>query len=413
MKILVLGMNYVPEKTAIGPLTADMCAYLAARGHSIEVVTAFPHYPEWSVYHGYRGKLFAGEILDGVVIRRGYVYVPGKLNAPQRILYDTSIALSAGLNLVRCAHPDVILVLSPPLQLVLTALAAGKVRRIPVLLVIKDIVPDVAVSVGMLHNSVAIRVASAMERFCYQRADHISVISQGFVGNLAAKGVPEEKISLIPDWVDLEAVRPMDRMSQFRHKHGIGADTFVALYGGNMSLKQGLENVLLAAERLQDRPDIRFFLVGQGTARDGLVEMAKGRRLSNVTFLPFEPEDMFPHMLAAADVLLLNQRADLREAVLPSKFLKYMAAGRPVVAAVHPNSETASYLCQSDCGRAAAPEHPEALADAIRFLARNDNLRRRLGENGRAFAEKHFSRDQALHAYEELLGSMAGRPACC
>ncbi|MCL5026071.1 MAG: WcaI family glycosyltransferase [Chloroflexi bacterium] len=406
MNILVLGMNYVPEKTAIGPLTADMCAYLAQRGHDVAVATGFPHYPEWRVYDGYRGRLFAREVVSGVAIHRGYVYVPGKPNAPQRVIYDTSIALSAGLSLLKCAHPDVMVVLSPPLQLVLTSIAAGRVWRAPVLLVIKDIVPDVAVSVGLLKNPAAIRLASAMERICYRCVDRISVISQGFASNLMSKGVPKGKISLIPDWVDLDSVRPLDRMSRFRRNHGIGADTFVVLYAGNMSLKQGLENVLLAAEQLRDQASVHFFLVGEGTAREGLCRMADHRRLSNVTFLPFESEEMFPEMLAAADILLLSQRADVRDAVLPSKFLKYMGAGRPVVAAVHADSETALYVARADCGDVVPPEQPVELADAIRRLAQDECLRRRFGTNGRAFAEKHFSRDEALRAYEELLIAM-------
>ena len=150
MNILVMGMNYVPEKTAIGPLTADMCEDLVIRGHEVTVITGFPHFPEWRVYDHHRGKLFAREILNGVRVRRGYVYVPSKPNPRQRIAYDSSIALSAGLNLFGCPHPDVIIVISPPLQLAAMAEMAGKIWRTPVLLVLQDIVPDVAVSLGIV-----------------------------------------------------------------------------------------------------------------------------------------------------------------------------------------------------------------------------------------------------------------------
>ena len=208
-------------------------------------------------------------------------------------------------------------------------------------MVVQDIVPDVALSLGMLENPTIVRLARTLEQFCYRQADHISVIGRGFRDNLIGKGVSPEKISLIPNWVDLELVKPMDRLSRFREKHEIDAHTFIVLYGGSMSSKQGLTNVVLAAEHLQDQPNVEFFLIGEGSDWQNLIEMVQDREISNVTFLPFEPEETFPDMLAAADVLLLNQRAGVSDSVLPCKFLNYMAAGRPVAAAIHDNSETA------------------------------------------------------------------------
>lgn len=349
MKILVFGMNYIPEKTAIGPLTADMCQDLAARGHMIYMITGFPHFSEWRIHLNYKGRLFASEILNGVKVKRGFVFVPGKPNPRQRIMYDTSIALSAGINLIGIPRPNVIIVISPPLQLVVLALAAGKIWNVPVLLVIKDIVPDVAVGLVMLKNQTVIQWAQSLEKFCYRHADHISVIGQGFYNNLINKGVERKNLSLIPDWVDLAEVKPMVRMGNFRQKHNISPFTFIVLYCGNMSFKQGLDNIILAAEEIKDLADIHFFLVGQGITLDSLVKLAKQLKLSNISFLPFEPVEMFPDMLAAADVLLLNQRANVSDSVLPCKFLNYMAAGRPVVAAVNGESETATYPKKSMC----------------------------------------------------------------
>lgn len=409
MNILVFGMNYVPEKTAIGPLTADMCQDLVARDHQVTMVTGFPHFPEWRVYDGYRSKLFARETRHGVRVRRGFVYVPGKPGPRQRVMYDSSISLSAALNLIGVSRPDVIVVISPPLQLALTALAAGKLWRAPVLLVIKDIVPDVAISLGMLKNRGIIGIARALERFCYQHADRISVIGDGFIRNLLSKGVPTEKLSLIPDWVDTNLVYPMERVNSFRRRHGIPADTCLVLYSGNMSFKQGLDNVISAAERLQDRPDVQFCLTGQGAARSALEEMVKHRRLTNVSFLPFEPEETYPEMLAAADILLLSQRADVGDAVLPCKFLNYMAAGRPIVSAVSAESETAVYMRKADCGRLVPPEEPAALAEAISDLFGDQVLRALLGTNGRRFVEAQFSREQVLQSYADLIESMARR----
>jgi colanic acid biosynthesis glycosyl transferase WcaI len=407
LHILVLGVNYVPEKTGIGPLTADMCEDLVGRGNEVTMVTAFPHYPEWQVYSGYRGRLFTQEEVGGVQVRRGFVYVPGKPNPYQRVVYDLTMALSGGLNLLGIRRPDAILAISPPLQLALTALVASRFWGTPVLLIIKDIIPDVAISLGMLENPTLIRLARALERFCYRRVDHISVIGRGFVDNLLSKGVPADKLSLIPDWVDVQHIKPMPRLNRFRTKHGIPAEAFVVLYGGSMSIKQGLENALLAAGQLQEASQIQLYLVGEGVARQGLVEMAREQGLPNVKFLPFEPEEVFPDMLAAADVLLINQRADVRGAVLPCKLLNYMAAGRPVVAAVNEDSETATYVRMAACGVVVPPEQPLALAEAIRRLSQSPDLCMELGVNGRRFAEENFARRRVLDRYVRLIERLA------
>lgn len=405
--ILIMGMNYIPEKTASGPVTADMCEDLVARGHRVTMVTGFPHYPEWCVYDGYRGKLFTHEMLNGVSVRRGFVYVPEKPNPLRRVLYDCSIALSAGLNLFGCSRPAVLMVISPPLQLAVTALGIGKLWKVPVLLVIKDIIPDLAIDLGMLKHPLIIHLAQTLERLCYRQADQIVVIGQGFVDNLIAKQVPAKKLSLIPNWANTDVIRPKERMSRFRRKHNIDADTFVILYGGNMSVKQGLENVVLAAEKMQDQTNVQFFLIGQGAAAESLREMVRERGLSSIKFLPFEPEEMLSDMFAAADVLLINHRASVRDSVLPGKLLNYMAAGRPVVAAVHADSETAVYLRKANCGRVVPPEQPSALATAIRQLCDDSELRKRLGEGGRQFAEANFARRQVLDRYVDLIENLA------
>lgn len=406
MKILVMGMNYTPECTGIAPFTTDLCEYLVHQGHQVFMFTSFPHYPEWKIHQDYRGKLFMIEHINGVRVYRCPLYVPSKPTTIRRIIYDTSLSLSILLVGLTKKDIDLILVISPPLQLGMTGYLLSKLRKTPFLLQIKDLIPDTALALGMIKNQEAIKLAYTVERFIYRKASAILVICNGFAENLRAKGVPNSKIFVLPDWVDTDFIRPLKRNNHFRQVQGLSDREFVVLHAGNMGAKQGLENTIDAAERLRDQLDISFFLVGGGSEKEHLMKLATSKKLTNVRFLPLQPRALLPHMLSAADVLLINQRADVVDMVIPSKLLNYMAAGRPIIGAVHPKSEAARYISWADCGLIIPPEKPEVLADAIRQLYTAPELAPRFGRNARAFAEEHFAKEKVLRRYAEVLSEI-------
>jgi colanic acid biosynthesis glycosyl transferase WcaI len=402
VNLLVMGMNYAPEKTGIGPFTAELCEHLAENGHSVFVATTFPHYPEWEIHDLYRGKRFLREERNGVDVCRGYTYLPGKPNAWQRILYDTSLAISTFLSGLMIGDVDVILAVGPPVQLGATAWLLSKIRGASFIFQLQDLAVDAAIAVGMLENPSLIRLAHFLEDFVYRKAEDILVICQGFAENLQDRGVPGSKIHVISNWVDTTFIRPMDGNNVFRHAHGLDDDLFVILHAGNMGAKQGLDNAILAAGQLGDHDDTIFLLIGDGSDKARLVGMAARESIFNVRFLPLQPRDVLPHMLSAADVLLLNQRADVVDMVIPSKLLTYMAAGRPIVAAVHPESEAAKYIRRAQCGLVVQPESPGELADAICQIRSDPERADRLGRSARVFAEENFARDRVLRWYEEF-----------
>lgn len=405
--LLVLTLYYAPDRTGIAPLTAELCEYLAARGHRVSVLTGFPHYPQWRVPEQYRGKLWTREALNGVSVYRGYIYVPSRRTAFRRIAYDTSVAVSAGLWALFVRDIDLVMAISTPLQLGVAGDFISRLRGVPFVFCIKDLVPDLGIALGLLRNPYAVRAARIMERYVYRRADAIVAICDGFVDNLKAKHVPESKIHLIPDWVDTQFISPQAGSGEFRKAHGIAEESFLVLHSGNMGAKQKLENLVEAAEILRDERQVLFLLVGDGSERDRLQRYAAEKRLPNVNFLPLQPRESMPEMLAAADALVVNQSAALVGMVIPSKLLTYMAAGRPVVAAVNPDSEAASCVRRSECGIVVPPEQPQALAAAIRNVYSDRAWCLRMGASGRDYAEKRFARDLILPRYEGLLSRIA------
>jgi putative colanic acid biosynthesis glycosyltransferase WcaI len=408
LSLLVVTGSYAPDRTGMAPLNTEMCEYLAARGHRVTVGTCFPHYPEWRIPDSYRGRLWTRETRRGVTIHRRWIWVPSQRAPLRRIAYDTSVGIAAGLGGLAAGCPDLVLGISPPLQGALVAWAIARNRSVPFVLQIKDLVPDIAIALGMLRNRVAIGAARLLERFVYRRANRILVICEGFRQCVRSARIPDERIAVVPDWVDTEFISPAAAGVKFRRAHGL-LGRKVVLHSGNMGAKQKLDTVLDAAARLESVPELVICLVGEGSEKSRLQAQAANRRLKNVRFLPLAPRAELPNMLAAADLLLLSQSAAIRDVVAPSKLLTYLAAGRPVIAAASPSSETSRTLVESGGGVVVAPEDPVALAEAIRTLTAHPEQLCEFGRSGRRFAERNFSSKEVLGRLEaELVSCVAG-----
>lgn len=404
MHILIIGINYTPEKIGIGENTTKICEYLLSQRHRVSMVTSFPHYPEWKIHRAYQGRIFMHEDINGVSVYRGYTCVPRlPLNAFQRIIYHVVFAISAFILGLTIGKVDVILAISPPLEGGVTAYILAKIKRAKFVIQLQDLVPDLAISLGILKNPLAIKVGKIMELFVYQKAKNILVICKGFIDNLKSKGVVTSKIKLLPNWVDVESIRPLEHDNFFRQNNDIDGK-FLVLHSGNMGAKQKLVIVIEAAKYLSDFKDVLFILAGEGPRKEFLKKTAEG--LSNVRFMPLQPKEAFPYMLSAADVLILNQSANVVDMVLPYKLLNYMSAGRPIVASVNLDSETARYIRWADCGLIVPPEKPQELADAIRKIYDNRELGIRFGKNGRTFAEANFSREKVLKDYLDFFENL-------
>ena len=408
--LLVLTGSYAPDRTGIAPLNTELSEYLAARGHRVSVATVFPHYPEWKLSREYRSALWRSELRNGVHLYRGPVYVPSKRTSLRRILYDTSVGLSTALRALPLPRADLILAVSPPLQVALAGGFLSRLKRIPLLVQVKDLLPDLAIALGMLRNPWAIHLARKLEELVYRQASDVLVICEGFASSLRSKGVPESKIHIIPDWVDTRFIRPNPSQDGFRRTHRIASSDFLVLHTGNMGAKQKLDNLLEAASLLQSLPDLRFCLVGDGSDRVRLEQCAHNLALPNVRFLPLQPREVLPSMLASADVLLLNQASRVVDMVIPSKLLTYLAAGRPVIAAVPPASEASRCLGDAGGGLVVEPENPAQLAAAILNLYEHRDRALQMGLAARRYAESHFASDRILARYESLFASVACLP---
>ena len=295
--------------------------------------------------------------------------------------------------------PDVLMSVSPPFPLGISAWLLSRLWGIPWVYRVEDLFPDAAIAMGVLKNHIAISVLYWIERFFYQKATHISVISPTFREILNQKGVPIEKISVLPVWADPDAIRSNHSENQFRSQNKLEKD-FIVLYSGNLGYTSSLEDVILGANILKTETDIIFFIVGEGVKKEPLLELTRNLSLSNVHFLPFQPREGYADMLAAAQIGLMTLNKESSNTSLPSKLFNIMSSEKPVLAIASEGSDVAHLINDAQCGIVVPPGKPELFAQAILEMKKNPSRMAEMGKNGRAKILFEFNRNECINKYE-------------
>jgi colanic acid biosynthesis glycosyl transferase WcaI len=405
MRVIVLSVNYWPEVTGIGALTTYRAEYLAGVGHEVEVCTTFPYYPDWKVPPEYSGKLGRKEKRNGVSIVRSYAYVPNPVTPLKRILFEASFIIGVTLRALMRKRPDVLLVVSPPLGLATTAILLSRLWSVPYVFDVEDLQPDSASDLGMLPKW-AVKLLYKVENAAYRHARLVTTLTQSMRQKIVDKGFSEDQVELFEPRMDDSLIDlPPEEGNAFRRRYDLG-DKFLATYSGNMGVKQGLDVILDAATLGRADDSMLFLCVGNGADCERVKRRAAELDLPNVRFLPLLDEKDFRGLLAASNVCLVTQQHSVSEIAFPSKIVTYLAAGRPIVASVNPESEVARITRESGAGSVVEAENSLALFEAVRGL-RNANLRK-AGENARAYACMRWSAERVLGHLERTLTAAAG-----
>lgn len=407
MRILLLTTYFRPDLCSTGVIMTKLAEEFVARGNQVTVVTSVPHYDKNEIWPEYSKKLMYVERRDGMTVYRLRTYIPkDKSSIPQRLLGYATFHLLSFLRTVTLPAHDVILVPSPPLSNGVIADLVSRLRGTPFVYNVQDIWPDVAVRAGVLTNPRALRFLQRMERYVYSRATKIAVISEGFRRQLLRKGVPPDKVSVISNFIDTDFVSPITKPNEFTSRQGLDSK-FVVLFAGNMGFSQGLDVVVDCAQLLQHQADIQFLLVGNGASKSQTEDRCRSLNLKNVHFLPYQPHEDVPAMYGAADVCLIPLKRGFTMESVPCKVFTIMAAGKPSIAAVDKESDTAKLIASANCGVCVNPEDASALAQAICHYRDHQNEAIAAGESGRRFVENNFHAsgiaDSYLHTLEATL----------
>lgn len=403
MRVQILGINYEPERTGIAPYTAGLARHLS-RNHDVTVITGVPHYPEWKVDPQYR-RWRHEETVDGVrVVRLGH-YVPTRPGIAGRAAYELSWAIRAAAA-GRRILTDVVVAVVPAMFAAHAARLIARGQDAPLGILVQDIMSTAAAQSGVRGGQLIAKLASSVERIGLRSATSITTIHPRLAAELSNLVRGRAQPQVIYNWTH---VAPgCGRREATRDKFGWADDDMIVLHSGNMGSKQNLEVVVDAARlaALSSRR-VRFVLCGGGNQHLTLEHYASG--VSNLSFLGSVDESVYMDLLAAADVLLVNERPGMKEMSLPSKLTSYLVAGRPMVAATDTNSATAELVRASGGGLVTPAGDAQRLLYAVIRAATDHDLADRLVADGRAFATAHLSEHGALAAYDAWVTQLAGQ----
>jgi colanic acid biosynthesis glycosyl transferase WcaI len=411
MRILYLSQYFPPEMGAPAARVSELSARWVERGHEVTVLTGMPNHPTGVVPEAYRGHVALRETWRGVDVLRTWIYATANKGVLRRgLAYGSFAASSVAIGgLAReVRRADVVIATSPQFLCALSGLALARLWRVPYVLEIRDLWPQSIVEVGALPpGHPIVSTLRALERFAYAKADLLVGVTDSFAEIWRGQGVDPAKIRVIKNGVDLAAFRPDVDGTSMRRALGVG-DAFVVGYIGTIGMAHGLGTLLDVAERLRDRTDIVFVLVGEGAERARLEADAAARGLANVRFVGQRPRAQIPEVLAATDLaVVMLKDTPLFETVLPSKLFEIMGAARPLLLAV--GGEAKRLAEAAGCGYIAPPEDVTAMTAAIlRAKAEPDDARAR-GRSGRAYVEANFDRIALADRYLDDLQQLVAR----
>lgn len=396
----MLTDRFPPEVRSAAHLFHDLAREFQRRQHEVAVISKAPS--QYFANGTGRGRSLGWEDVEGVPTLRVRGFPIAGYHPILRGLDHLTLGWTFGRASERWPSADVILVYSPPLPLASAGARYARRFRVPFVLNVQDLYPQTAIDLKLLRNRLAIQLAERMEGLAYRRAARIVVHSPGNRAFLIErKGIPADRVRVIFNWVDTEAIRPGPRENSFRVQYGL-TRKFVVSYAGVMGYAQDLGDVIECAEITRADEEIVYLLVGEGILETQWKEMVAARGLHNVRFLPMQPKERYAELLAASDVCLVPLDAQLRTPVVPGKLQSIMASGRPAITIVDPSGDVPVLLKESGGGVNVPSGQPQALCEELLRLKARPEVAREIGERGRRFAEDHFAVAGCASAYEEL-----------
>jgi colanic acid biosynthesis glycosyl transferase WcaI len=406
--ILFLSDNFPPETNAPATRGFEHARRWVQAGHRVTVVTCAPNFPEGKVYAGYQNRWRSRETIEGVEVVRVKTFIAANKGFGARILDYLSFMLNGSLAALFVKRPDVVLATSPQFFCALGGWFVAALRRKPFVFELRDLWPESIKAVGAMKQSAAIALLEKLELFLYRRANAVVAVTEAFRENLRSRGIDGDKVHVVRNGVDLSRYAPRERDESLAKQLGVQGK-FVVGYLGTHGMAHALHRVVEAAELLRERPEIHFLFVGGGAERDKLVELARAKQLTNVSFHASFPKDDMPRLWSVCDLGLVHLKdQDVFRTVIPSKIFECFGMGVPVLYA-GPDSEGAQIVRDARGGITLPAERPRELADAVLALASDRDRVRALARNARA-AAPDYDRERNALAMLDVLAQLGGAP---
>lgn len=393
-KIVIIGINYYPEDSAIGLYSTQKAEFLVERGFDVTVITGFPYYPQWKISEDYKSKSYLlKESINGVTVLRSKQYVPSDPTFSKRILHLISFTFGNFINLFRISKPDIVISIIP----FTTSALLGwflKIRYKSKLWVhIQDFEFDAAIDSGLLEGNKKriIKGLQWVEKKVLSKPDVISTISYGMINKLKQKTSVESYY--LTNWIDVSL---FDKVFNNPHKY-LESNNFKILYSGNIGAKQDWDFFFRFINEIKNIPNIEVIIVGEGAEKRNVVNKLKPFKfVKHHNLVPFEE---LPLLLSSTDLHLLFQKTDVIDTVMPSKLLGMMASGKPSIVTGNLKSEVATVFKESKGGYYFDGISVRKIVEHVNILMKDKKLRDSLGSNAKSYVKNRFSKYEVLNDF--------------
>lgn len=414
LKIGYLTQDFPPEVGAGPARVTEMALRWMEAGAEVTVVTGMPNrrmpnMPDGRIHPDYRGHLFMEENWRGLRVLRSWLFSSPRRGVASTLLNNSSWMVTGAVHALRRAGPlDVLIASSPPFFVHLAGEAIRRLRRVPLVLEIRDLWPDYMVEMGVLKNRLAQKALFSLERGLIRSAQHAVVVTESFRRRVIDKGMSPDQVDVVSNGVDLscyhrddDALPPISALERREDELLVG-------YVGNFGAGQEIRTVVQAAKRLEAHtPKIRFVLAGDGTEKPLVESRLRETGATNVSILPPLEKSLTRAFYNSCDICLVPLAPiPIFAETVPSKIFEVLACERPVLASVA--GEAAVIVEQSRAGFVTPPGDAEAMAEGIlRFRATSPEERERMGRSGREYVGRHYSRAALAERYLEILRAVA------
>ena len=409
MKILEIPGYFYPEQMSSTQMDDDRYCAFAKAGIETELYAATPTRNVTDEVRCEFKKKRIEKMYDGqMTVHRYSLYREGKnpLLRAFRYMLQCIKQFNRALFSKDARKCELIFTGStPPIKGAMVALVK-KIRKIKFVYNLHDIFPDSLVGSGLAKKGGLLwKIGRMIENFTYRNADKIIVISEDFKRNIMEKGVPEDKIVVVYNWVDIEKIKPVEKEENpLYDEFGISKDKFNVVYAGNLGNAQNVMLLVEAAKKLKDDDSVQIVIFGTGGIEQDLKNAVNENDLNNVTLLPLQPMERVPFVYGIGDVCVVACKEGLGGSAMPSKTWTIMSCGKTVLANFD-EGELKHIIEDNNCGVFTKAGDVDAFVDAIKELKKQESKCEELGKNGRAFVLKNLNKDICTQKYVEVIKS--------
>lgn len=410
MKILIFNAYYEPEMIASRYLTSNLYEAMAEYGWHVDLYIPVPTRGVTdAVKDEYSKKKLEYKCKGRLVIHR--IWLPSETKNIMQRIFRYMLMSSAFIIRTVFLQTDLIFVQSTPPTLGATAAILKKIKGIPFVYALHDVFPDSLVSTGLTaQDSIMWKIGRIIENFTYRSADKVVVISNDIMRNILNKGVTNQKIVTIPNWVESDKVTPVPKEKNILFEQlGLDMNVFYVVYAGNLGYAQNIEVILHAASLLMENCNIQFLIFGTGNQEKDYKEMAEKMQLTNLSFFPIQPYENVKYVYSAGDVGLVTCKKGTGNSALPSKTWSIMACGRAIIANFDSHTELEYLIEKENIGKFTEADDSVGLKNAILGYWKDKQSCSIAGKSGRKYIENNLTKEICVKKYIETISDVTER----